>query len=61
MESNGEIVIKEPSPNNEFLQYPVWDDKNENIYMTSLGENGKTIVRYNVESGEWKIYIQCRF
>ncbi len=61
MESNGEIVKKEASPNNEFLQYPVWDDKNENIYMTSLGENGKSIVQYNVKSGEWDNLFEAGF
>ncbi len=61
MESNGEIVRKIPSPGNEYLQFPVWDDENKNIYMTSLNEKGKRIVQFNIDSEEWKTLFDVEF
>ena len=60
-EKTGEIVEKIASPGNEYLQYPVWDDEQRAIYMSSLGDKGKKIVCYSLETGEWTTLFDAEF
>jgi Tol biopolymer transport system component len=43
-ERNGEVLHRIPSPENSYLQFPVWSGDQKGIYMTTLGTGGKRIV-----------------
>ncbi len=60
-ERTGEVAGKIASPSNEYLQYPAWDEKRNRICMTSLGESGKKIVSYGLDSGEWLTLFDAGF
>jgi len=59
--NTGELIKRIPSPDNEYLQYPAWSDDKSTVYLTALGENGKKIVFYNIESGEWGTVFDAGF
>jgi hypothetical protein len=59
--NTGDIVVREESPGNRYLQYPVWNDDKSRIYMTSLGEEGKSIVYYQINGGEWGMVFEAGY
>lgn len=59
--NTGEPVVRVPSPDNQYLQYPVWNDEKNRIYLTSLGEKGKKIIRYDVDNETWKTLFDAGF
>jgi hypothetical protein len=60
-EKNGSVLKKVQAPDNEFLQYPVWNDDNSKVYLTALGGKGKRILSYDLEKGDWATHFDAGF
>jgi hypothetical protein len=58
---SGKIIARIPSPENEFLQYPVWAANSDVIFVTSLGPEGKCIKSYDLSAEEWDIIFNPVF
>lgn len=59
--SDGEILNRVGIPGNEYPQYPAWNGKRNSIYLSSLGEGGKKIKAYNLETGQWSTLFNAGF
>jgi hypothetical protein len=59
--NTGEVIMKVAPPGNEYLQYPAWREGNRGVIMTSLGGEGKRIVYYDIDSGEWSTVFEAGF
>ena len=58
---SGKVIEKIPSPGNEFLQYPVWGNSGDMIFVTSMGLEGKSIKSYDLTSGKWDVIFDPVF
>jgi hypothetical protein len=59
--NNGRVMKSIPAYKNAFPQHPVWDEKDEIIYVTLLDREGKSIFQYDVKEGTWKRLYGPRF
>lgn len=53
-EKKGDVLRRIPSPENRYLQYPVWAADQQGIFMTALGSSGKEIMYYDLARSAWK-------
>jgi len=61
LEANtGKVIQRIPSPGNEYLQYPVWSGE-ESIIVTSMGDDGKKIKKYNLKNKLWETLFHAGF
>jgi hypothetical protein len=59
--SDGKVLLDIPSPENKYLQYPVWIVGTSEIAVITVGRNGKSIELYNLKSGEWTEIFKSGF
>lgn len=54
----GETVSRFESPDNRHISSPSWSDDNKEIVFISSNEKGEGIMSLNIETGQWKTYIE---
>lgn len=55
LDANSGKVIKEYlSPNQYFIQNPVWNKNNQSVFVIGLAEEGKTVYQFDLSTEEWK-------
>jgi hypothetical protein len=59
--NNGLVLDSLPSPDNRFLQYPVWGVNDREIFVTALSEQGKCLMKYDCEQHDWQCIFQSGF
>ncbi|KPK86028.1 MAG: hypothetical protein AMS27_05990 [Bacteroides sp. SM23_62_1] len=57
----GKLLHHIQSPGNEYLQYPVWSDNGNNIFVTSMTPDGKKIKVYNIQENKWETLFHAGF
>jgi hypothetical protein len=60
-QSDGEVLERVNIPGNEYPQFPVWNEERNRIYMSTLGDKGKKIKYYSVDTGEWGTVFDAGF
>lgn len=57
----GELTRRIPSPGNEYLQYPVWSQNDDSIFVSSFGSDGKSIKVYDIQGDRWETLFYAGF
>lgn len=57
----GKMIQHIPSPGNEYLQYPVWSENGDSIFVSSLGFDGKRIKVYDLQADRWETLFHAGF
>lgn len=58
---NGEVIERISSPENDFLQMPVWSEDGQFIYAIVLSKEGKSIRSVNCRTQQWETIVKPSF
>jgi hypothetical protein len=59
--ANGQVIDNISSPENYYLQYPVWIKGTKKIAVIATGEKGKKILEYDLQSKEWTELLNSNY
>jgi hypothetical protein len=57
----GEVINKFPTPGNNAVQLPSWDDSSRYLVMTSVEKKGKSLLILDTKSGLWQTIMAPSF
>ena len=58
---NGEIINKIPTPENIYITTPKWNTEDKKIIMIAAGDEGKSLLQYNLENQSFKNILKNTF